>query len=162
MECAEEKEEEFMKKAIEESKKGVESGDGHPFGAVIVRDNQLIAGCHNMVSKFIDPTAHAEVTAVREACKRVNRVELSGCEMYSSCEPCPMCYGAIHLSGIKRLVYGAKIETALAAGFKFNADALLMGTEIYRKGGMDIKQVEPHLARMAEQVLINAKGKFAF
>ncbi|KAL9248046.1 hypothetical protein vseg_021409 [Gypsophila vaccaria] len=162
MECEQEDETKYMKMAIEESYKGVESRDGHPFGAVIVRDDQVIVSCHNMVTKFTDPTAHAEVTAIREACKRVNQIDLSGCKMYSSCEPCPMCYGAIHLSGIKVLVYGAKIEAAVAVGFKFNADALLIGTEIYRKGGMDIEQAEPHLAMLAEAVLMNAKGKFTF
>ncbi|XP_074292728.1 guanosine deaminase-like isoform X2 [Silene latifolia] len=113
-----------------------------------------------MVLKYSDPTAHAEVTAVREACKKLNRIELSDCEIFASCEPCPMCFGAIHLSRIKRLVYGAKAEAAIAIGFDdFIADAL-RGTGVYQKASLEIKQAEPHQALMAEQVFENTKAKF--
>jgi len=93
---------------VEEAYEGVRCGDGGPFGAVVVKDDQVIVRCHNMVLKNLDPTAHAEVTAVREACKKLDRYDLSDCEIYASCEPCPMCFGAIHLSKMKRLVYGAQ------------------------------------------------------
>lgn len=121
----------FLTKAVEEAYKGVDSGDGGPFGAVVVQNDEVVVRCHNMVLKHTDPTAHAEVTAIREvgilntnskfireglcflqcvssclpcifqACKKLNRIELSDCEIYASCEPCPMCFGAIHLSRIK-------------------------------------------------------------
>jgi cytidine deaminase len=91
----------FLSKAVEEAYEGVRCGDGGPFGAVVVKDDQVIISCHNMVLRHMDPTAHAEVTAVREACKKLERYDLSDCEIFASCEPCPMCFGAIHLSKMK-------------------------------------------------------------
>ncbi|XP_035820976.1 guanosine deaminase-like [Zea mays] len=104
----------ILDKTVEEAYRGVDCGDGGPFGAVVVRNDEVVVSCHNMVLKHTDPTAHAEVTAIREACKKLGKMELSDCEIYASCEPCPMCFGAIHLSRIKRLVYGAKAEAAIA------------------------------------------------
>ncbi|CAN6726741.1 unnamed protein product [Malus baccata var. baccata] len=132
----------FLRKAVEEVYEGVECGDGGPFGAVVVQNDQVVVSCHNMVLKNTDPTAHAEVTAIREACKKLKQTELSDCEMYASCEPCPMCFGAIHLSRIKRLVYGAKAEAAIAVGFgDFSADAS-RGTGFYQKAQLDIKRAD--------------------
>ncbi|XP_074292727.1 guanosine deaminase-like isoform X1 [Silene latifolia] len=159
-EAVQDRDHKFLLKAVEEAYKGVDCGHGGPFGAVVVRDDEVVVGCHNMVLKYSDPTAHAEVTAVREACKKLNRIELSDCEIFASCEPCPMCFGAIHLSRIKRLVYGAKAEAAIAIGFDdFIADAL-RGTGVYQKASLEIKQAEPHQALMAEQVFENTKAKF--
>ncbi|VAH97510.1 unnamed protein product [Triticum turgidum subsp. durum] len=123
-----------------------------------------------MVLNNTDPTAHAEVTAIREACKKLGKIELSDCEMYASCEPCPMCFGAVHLSRIKvgpyltiphlRLVYGAKAEAAIAIGFDdFIADAL-RGTGFYQKANMEIKRADGNGALLAEQVFENTKEKF--
>ncbi|KAL6545646.1 hypothetical protein OROGR_009520 [Orobanche gracilis] len=95
-----------------------------------------------------------------EACKKLNRIELSDCEMYASCEPCPMCFGAIHLSRIKRLVYGAKAEAAIAIGFDdFIADAL-RGTGFYQKANLEIKRADGNGAIIAEQVFEKTKAKF--
>ncbi|KAE8659954.1 Cytidine/deoxycytidylate deaminase family protein isoform 2 [Hibiscus syriacus] len=142
----------FLTQAIEEAYKGVECKDGGPFGAVVVCNDEVIVSCHNMVLKNTDPTAHAEVTAIRESCKKLNQIELSDCEIYASCEPCPMCFGAIHLSRIKRLVYGAKAEAAIAIGFDdFIADAL-RGTGFYQKANLEIKQADGTGAVIAEQV----------
>ncbi|KAG0472122.1 hypothetical protein HPP92_016668 [Vanilla planifolia] len=150
----------FLSKAIEEAYCGVECGDGGPFGAVIVSNGEVVVSCHNMVLKKTDPTAHAEVTAIREACKKLGKIELSDCEIYASCEPCPMCFGAIHLSRIKRLVYGAKAEAAIAIGFDdFIADAL-RGTGFYQKANLVIKQADQHGAIIAEQVFEKTKQKF--
>lgn len=150
----------FLKKAVEEAYKGVDCGDGGPFGAVVVRDGEVVVSCHNMVLNHTDPTAHAEVTAVREACKKLNRIELSDCEIYASCEPCPMCFGAIHLSRIKRLVYGAKAEAAIAIGFDdFIADAL-RGTGFYQKAHLEIKKADGKEALIAEEVFEKTKEKF--
>ncbi|WMV11803.1 hypothetical protein MTR67_005188 [Solanum verrucosum] len=141
----------FLTQAVEEAYKGVECGDGGPFGAVVVCNNEVVVSCHNMVLKHTDPTAHAEVTAVREACKKLNRIELADCEIYASCEPCPMCFGAIHLSRIKRLVYGAKAEAAIAIGFDdFIADAL-RGTGFYQKAQLEIQKADGKGALIAEQ-----------
>ncbi|XP_010421673.1 PREDICTED: uncharacterized protein LOC104707093 [Camelina sativa] len=150
----------FLTQAVEEAYKGVDCGDGGPFGAVIVHKNEVVASCHNMVLKYTDPTAHAEVTAIREACKKLNKLELSECEIYASCEPCPMCFGAIHLSRLKRLVYGAKAEAAIAIGFDdFIADAL-RGTGVYQKSSLEIKKADGNGAAIAEQVFQNTKEKF--
>ncbi|KAF8394754.1 hypothetical protein HHK36_020971 [Tetracentron sinense] len=95
-----------------------------------------------------------------QACKKLNQIELSDCEMYASCEPCPMCFGAIHLSRIKRLVYGAKAEAAIAIGFdNFIADAL-RGTGFYQKAHMEIKRADGKGAVIAEQVFEKTKAKF--
>ncbi|KAF3787353.1 Guanine deaminase [Nymphaea thermarum] len=150
----------FLSLAVEEAYRGVDCGDGGPFGAVVVRDNEVLVSCHNMVLKNTDPTAHAEVTAIREACKKVGQIELSECEIYASCEPCPMCFGAIHLSRIKRLVYGAKAEAAIAIGFDdFIADAL-RGTGFYQKANLEIKRADGNGAIIAEQVFEKTKEKF--
>ncbi|XP_074294808.1 guanosine deaminase-like [Silene latifolia] len=147
----------FMTKAIEEAYKAVECGDGYSFGAVIVHNAQAIAICHNMVKRQTDPTAHAEVTAIREACKKLNRTNLSKCELYTSCEPCPLCCAAIRLAGIKRIVYGAKAEILATVGFgKFVADASL-GIEAYQKDGFVFKQAEPDLVLLANQVFEKKK-----
>ncbi|KAH9684222.1 CMP/dCMP-type deaminase domain-containing protein [Citrus sinensis] len=159
-EAVQDRDHEFLSKAVEEAYKGVECGDGGPFGAVVVRSDEVVVSCHNMVLKHTDPTAHAEVTAVREACKKLNKIELSDCEIYASCEPCPMCFGAIHLSRIKRLVYGAKAEAAIAIGFDdFIADAI-RGTGFYQKAQLEIKRADGNGAAIAEQVFEKTKEKF--
>eukprot|EP00897_Mesotaenium_endlicherianum_P000130 jgi/Mesen1/10117/ME000075S09623 len=151
----------FLAKAVEEAYEGVRSGEGGPFGAVIVRGDEIVVSCHNMVLKHTDPTAHAEVTAVRQACKKLGRYDLSDCEIYASCEPCPMCFGAIHLSKIKRLVYGAQAEAALAIGFDdFIADAI-RGTAYYQKASLEITRAGGSAALAAEQVFEDTKDKFA-
>lgn len=150
----------FLQKAVEEAYEGVRSGEGGPFGAVIVRGDEVVVSCHNVVLKDTDPTAHAEVTAVREACKKLGRYDLSDCEIYASCEPCPMCFGAIHLSKLKRLVYGAQAEAALAIGFDdFIADAI-RGTAYYQKATLQIHRANGVDAVAAEEVFQNTKEKF--
>jgi len=156
-EAVQDRDKNFMSKAIEEAYSGVKCGHGGPFGAIVVRNDEVIASCHNMVLKNTDPTAHAEVTAIREACNKLGRIELSDCEIFASCEPCPMCFGAIHLSRIKRLIYGAKAEAAIEIGFDdFIADAL-RGTAQYQKANLEIKQAD---GSAAEQVFQNTKEKF--
>ncbi|KAJ3669321.1 hypothetical protein LUZ60_011271 [Juncus effusus] len=159
-EAVKDRDHKFLSKAVEEAYKGVDNGDGGPFGAVVVRNDEVVASCHNMVLNCTDPTAHAEVTAIREACKKLGKIELSDCEIYASCEPCPMCFGAIHLSRIKRLVYGAKAEAAIAIGFDdFIADAL-RGTGIYQKAHLEIKQADGNGAILAEEIFEKTKKKF--
>ena len=100
-EVVQDKDLKFLSKAVEESYNGVNSGHGGPFGAIVVRNDEVIASCRNMVLKNKDPIAHAEVMAIREACKKLGQIEVLDCEIFSSCEPCPMCFGASHLSRIK-------------------------------------------------------------
>ena len=107
----------FMKIAIEEALEGMKNNDGGPFGAVIVKDGEIISRAHNEVIKTNDPTAHAEVTAIRKASSKLGRFDLSDCEIYSSCEPCPMCFAAIHWAKFKKLYYGATREDAADIDF---------------------------------------------
>ncbi|HEY8804393.1 MAG TPA: nucleoside deaminase [Clostridium sp.] len=107
----------FMELAIKEALDGMKSNDGGPFGAVIVRNGEIISYAHNEVVKTNDPTAHAEVTALRKASSKLSRFDLSDCEIYSSCEPCPMCFAAIHWAKIKKLYYGSTREDAAKIDF---------------------------------------------
>ena len=96
----------FMQEAIKCSLEGMNSNAGGPFGAVIVKDGEIIARGWNKVTSTNDPTAHAEVTVIREACKKLGTFDLSGCELYTSCEPCPMCLSASYWAGIRKIYYG--------------------------------------------------------
>lgn len=107
----------YMQAAIEEANKGIAARDGGPFGAVIVRNGEIIARGHNEVVSSHDPTAHAEIVALRRASRDRETFDLSDCEIYSTCEPCPMCYAAIHWAKIKSLTYGATREDAARIGF---------------------------------------------
>lgn len=107
----------FIRIAIEEALFGIKSNDGGPFGAVIVRNGKIIAKAHNEVIKTNDPTAHAEIVAIRRASNSLGRFDLSDCEIYSSCEPCPMCFAAIHWAKITKLYYGCTKEDAAKIGF---------------------------------------------
>ncbi len=109
--------EKFMKIAFEEAKRGIESGDGGPFGAVVVKSGKIVATGHNMVVKSNDPTAHAEIVAIRKAAKELGSFHLEGCELYVTAEPCPMCFAAIHWAHLKRVVYCNTKEDASAIGF---------------------------------------------
>ena len=115
-----------MKIAKEEAEKGMRSKDGGPFGAVIVRKGKVIAQGHNLVFKTNDPTAHAEITVIRMATKKLGRFDLSDCEIYSSCEPCPMCLAAIHWAKMKKLYFGCTRKDAENIGFddKFIYDVI--------------------------------------
>lgn len=108
---------EFMARAIELAIANVRTGHGGPFGAVVVKDGKMIAEGANSVTATNDPTAHAEVVAIRNACAVLGAFELAGCEIYSSCEPCPMCLGAIYWARPARVYYGCTAGEAAQAGF---------------------------------------------
>jgi len=107
----------FIAEAIELAVEGVTNGDGGPFGAVIVRGGKVIGRGCNRVTSLHDPTAHAEIVAIRDACAKLGTFELTGCELYASCEPCPMCLSAAYWAHVDRLFYAACREIASAAGF---------------------------------------------
>jgi guanine deaminase len=107
----------FMARAIELSMENVRSGRGGPFGAVVVKDGSIIAERVNQVTATNDPTAHAEVLAIRQACEKLGLFELKTCELYTSCEPCPMCLGAIYWARLSRVYYGSFAADASKAGF---------------------------------------------
>jgi len=111
----------FMARAIQLSIQNVLSGQGGPFGAVIVRDGSIVAEGVNRVTSTNDPTAHAEVVAIREACGKLGFFELKGCELYASCEPCPMCLGAIYWARLARVYFGNFATDASTIGFDDSA-----------------------------------------
>ena len=107
----------LMKVAIEEARRGFNRDDGGPFGAIIARDGELIAKAHNEVLKTNDPTAHAEILAIRKACSLLKSYDLSDFEIYSTSEPCPMCFSAIHWSRLKKLYFGTTRDDVSVIGF---------------------------------------------
>lgn len=110
-------EEKFMMRAIELARYGMTQGDGGPFGAVIVRDGEIVGEGWNRVLATHDPTAHGEVVAIRDACSRAGSFDLDGCQIHTTGEPCPMCLGAIYWARIKEIRYGFGIEDAARIGF---------------------------------------------
>jgi tRNA(Arg) A34 adenosine deaminase TadA len=107
----------FMTRAIELAKMGVEMNLGGPFGCVVVKDDVIVGEGNNRVTSTNDPTAHAEIVAIREACTRLDAFQLDGCTIYTSCEPCPMCLGAIYWARPARVFFACTREDAAAAGF---------------------------------------------
>ena len=108
---------ELMRHAIALSMEKMQAGSGGPFGAVIARDGEVIAEGWNQVTSSNDPTAHAEVTAIRRACEALGRFDLSDCEIFTSCEPCPMCLAAVYWARLRRIHYGNDRRAAAAIGF---------------------------------------------
>jgi tRNA(Arg) A34 adenosine deaminase TadA len=108
---------EFMQRAIDLSREMMEAGNGGPFGAIIVKDGKIIAEGSNQVTSANDPTAHAEISAIRAACAALGDFKLAGCEIYTSCEPCPMCLAAIYWARIDRIYYGNTRADAARIGF---------------------------------------------
>lgn len=115
--CAHTTQESFMLEAIHLSIENVKSGNGGPFGAVVVKDGKIIARGANSVTSTNDPTAHAEVVAIRNACKALGSFQLDGCEIYTSCEPCPMCLGAIYWARPDKMYYANTKADAAAIAF---------------------------------------------
>ena len=107
----------FISMAAGLARHAVDNGLGGPFGAVVVKDGEVVGEGYNMVTSSNDPTAHAEVVAIRDACRRLGTYQLTGCEIYSSCEPCPMCLGAVYWARPQALYYGSTRNDAAAAGF---------------------------------------------
>jgi guanine deaminase len=136
----------FMARAIQLSIENVGSGHGGPFGAVIVKDNRIIAEGVNQVTLTNDPTAHAEMVAIRRACEKLGAFELKECELYTSCEPCPMCLGAIYWARLSRVYYGNLAEDAAQAGF----DDSLIYSEIARPHA---QRAIPMISMMQQEAL---------
>ncbi len=107
----------FMNRAVQLAKYGMDTGMGGPFGAVVVRNGEIIAEGNNQVLSSQDPTAHAEIVAIRQAANKLGRFDLSDCEIYVSCEPCPMCLGAIYWARPQKVYYAATASDAAAIGF---------------------------------------------
>lgn len=108
---------EFMLKAIEMAQKGMDTNEGGPFGAIVVKNGKIVGRGNNKVTSTNDPTAHAEIIAIRDACKNLNTFQLDDCTIYTSCEPCPMCLGAIYWARPKRIVFACTKKDAASVGF---------------------------------------------
>lgn len=124
----------FMFRAVQEAFDGVEHNHGGPFGAVVVKSGKIIAKAHNQVLKNNDPTAHAEINAIKKASKKLGTFDLSECEIYTTCMPCPMCLGAIKWANIKTVFYGASSKDADDIGFR--------DKDFYEKEFLEFKQIE--------------------
>lgn len=140
--------EELMQRAIELSINSVRNGGG-PFGAVIARKGEIIAEGSNGVTIYNDPTAHAEVTAIRKACEKLGNFELKGCEIYTSCEPCPMCLGAIYWAHLDKIYYANDRKDAADIGF----DDDFIYQEI---------EVKPQYRKKPSEILMREEGLEAF
>jgi guanine deaminase len=107
----------FLRKAIKLSLENIQTGKGGPFAALIIKENNVIASATNLVTSTNDPTAHAEIMAIREACKALGTFHLEGCEIYSTCEPCPMCLGALYWARLSKIYIASIMADAVDAGF---------------------------------------------
>lgn len=151
----------WMRMAIEKAREGMLDGQT-PFGATIVKDGELVVVAHNVVWATTDITAHGEVNAIRLACKKLNSIDLKGCTIYSSTEPCPMCFSAIHWAGMERIFYGASIADATAAGFN---ELTISNDDMKRMGGSRIEVVGGFLRAEAQalfQEFIAKENKKAY
>ncbi len=137
----------FMELAIDLAMKNVETGAGGPFGAVVVKDGQVIATGANSVTATNDPTAHAEVVAIRNACKALGSFQLDGCEVYTSCEPCPMCLGALYWARPSAVYYANTRAHAAEAGFD---DAFIYDEVAFDPEQRSLKMVRLEHARAPE------------
>ena len=141
--------EQWMRQAIALAVGNVRQGRGGPFGAVVVRNGELISSAVNIVTESLDPTAHAEVVAIRNACIQLGTYQLEDCELYTSCEPCPMCLGAIYWARIERFYFSATRVNAAAAGFD---DAFIY----------DEMNLDPEQRSIAGHALLSSEGGAAF
>mgnify|MGYP003625475538 FL=1 len=137
--------EKFMQEAVNAALKGMQNNEGGPFGCVIVKDGKIIGRGNNKVTSTNDPTAHAEVIAIRDACKNLDSFQLEGCDVYTSCEPCPMCLGAIYWARPDKVYFGSNQADAANIGF----DDAFIYKEIplpYKERSIPFEQLLPEMA----------------
>lgn len=133
----------FMRLAIEDGLRGIRMGEGGPFGACVVRDGKVVATAHNTVLKTKDPTCHAEMNAIRQASKKLGRWNLSGCVIYSTTEPCPMCFSAIHWAQMDEVIFGTSISDVAKLGF----NELLVSADFTKKRGKSKVEIKSSFMR---------------
>jgi tRNA(Arg) A34 adenosine deaminase TadA len=143
----------FMRRAIEMAEKGMNSNAGGPFGAVVVKDGEIIAEGHNKVTSTNDPTAHAEMVVIRDACKKLNDFQLTDCTIYTSCEPCPMCFGAIYWARPKAVYYGCDKADAKAIDFDDQF--------IYDELEVEIQDRQIHFKQMLQEDAVEVFNNWA-
>ena len=149
---------EFMEQAIKEAQNGIQDREGGPFGCVIVKDGKIVGRGHNEVVKRKDPTCHGEIMAIHDACAALDTFDLSGCELYTTGEPCPMCWGAILWANIDHVYYGCNIQDTEEIGFR--------DQKMYNQSDADKKRLKSELDRDAclklYQDYLNQNGKIAY
>jgi tRNA(Arg) A34 adenosine deaminase TadA len=151
----------FLREAIRLSAQKMEGNEGGPFGAVIVQNGEIVGCGWNRVTSTNDPTAHAEVVAIRDACSKLKIFSLDGCEIYSSCEPCPMCLAAIYWSRLDRIYYAATCDDAAEAGF----DDRNFYRELGKPAGersIPMEQALRHEARVALKAWVNKEDRIRY
>ena len=148
----------FMNEAVNAAIKGMNANEGGPFGCVVVKNGKIVGRGNNMVTSTNDPTAHAEVTAIRNACKNLNSFQLDSCIIYTSCEPCPMCLGAIYWARPLKVYYGSSQEDAADIGFddQFIYDEIPLP---YNERSIPFEQKEREIALKPFQIWSSKEGK---
>ena len=147
-------EERLLREAIQLSMEKMEAGEGGPFGAIVARGGEIVGTGWNRVTSTNDPTAHAEIVAIRDACSRLGTFTLSGCDIYSSCQPCPMCLAAIYWARLERLYYAASAEDAARAGFD---DSWIAGEIVLPPADRHL----PTVQQLRDEARAAATGAFA-
>ena len=145
----------FMRRAIELAQSGVDNDQGGPFGCVVVKDGRIVGEGYNQVTSTNDPTAHAEIVAIRDACRKLESFQLTDCTVYTSCEPCPMCLGAIYWARPAAIYFAGTREDAAAAGF----DDELFYDELDRSNDERQLKLRPMLRDEAQKVFDNWNQK---
>jgi len=138
----------YMQLAIDRGREGIKK-DEQPFGACVVKNGEVISCEHSIVASAVDVTAHAEINALRVACKKLNSTDLSGCTLYSTCEPCPMCFGAFHWAKIDRIMFAMSIEDAYKYGFR---ELPVMCTDVEKNVGSHIELIDDGLYAGCKQL----------
>lgn len=148
----------FMQLAIDRGRAGVKAGQA-PFGACIVKNGKVISCEHSVVWSTTDVTAHAEIHALRVACQKLKSIDLSGCTLYSTCEPCPMCFGACHWAQIDRIIFVMSIEDAYIYGLQ---ELPIMCADIKKKTGAHVELIDDSLYTAYKQLLEDWKIKYPY
>lgn len=138
----------YMRMAMDKAREGMRNGQT-PFGACIVREGKILSCEHNVVWQTMDITAHAEVHAIRAACRNANTIDLSGSILYSTCEPCPMCFAAIHWARISKVIFGARIEDAQSAGFH---ELTISNQQMKEIGGSEVEVVSDFMRSENQEI----------
>lgn len=152
----------IMDKCVNSCLEGMSHGEGGPFGAAIVKDGKLIAVAHNTVIKTNDPTAHGEMNAIREACKVLGTFDLSGCELYTTSEPCPMCMSAIIWANIKKVYYGCTVKDAENIGFRDDHILNFLKSGCNEKNVLNLESVDKTECKKAFEYWINDNKKVQY
>lgn len=153
---------EIMDLCVDKCKEGMRNLQGGPFGAAIVKDGQIIALANNTVVSSNDPTAHGEMNAIREACKALSTFDLSGCELYTTSEPCPMCMSAIIWANISKVYYGCTVQDAANIGFRDEHILNFLNGGCKDKDILDLVQIDKSNCITAFQMWTNSQNKTGY